>query len=168
MKKASTPIPTLSRRFKSGSTLFLKIVILLVGVLVAALCIFVLPAGIMSDNTGMYRPILIGMYLPAIPFFIALYQGLKLLQFIDKNKVFSLDSVKALKIIKYCGFAISILYALGMPYIFYVADKDDAPGAAALGFMLVFAPLVIATAAVVFQRLLQNVLDIKSENELTV
>lgn len=153
---------------KQGSTLFLKAVILLIGIAVLALCIFVLPAGIMSDETGAYRPILIGMYVPTIPFFIALYQGFKLLGYVDKNKVFSDKSVKALKYIKYCAFMVSGLYALGMPYIFYVADKDDAPGVVLIGFIFIFAPLVVATAAAVFQRLLQNVIDIKSENELTV
>jgi hypothetical protein len=155
-------------RFNSGSTLFLKIVICLFGLLVIGLCIFILPRGIMSPKAGAYLPILLGMYIPAIPFFIALYHGLKLLTYIDKKKVFSSASVNSLKYIKYCGFMISALYAAGMPYIFQVAQKDDAPGVAALGFIFIFASLAIATCAALFQRLLQNILDIKSENELTV
>lgn len=151
-----------------GSTLILRIVILLFGALVAFLCLFLLPKGIMSDETGMYRPLLIGMYIPAVPFFIALYQGMKLLHLIDKNKVFSESSVKALRYIQYCGFTIGALYALYMPYIFQVADRDDAPGVALLGFVFVFASFVVGAAAAVFQKLLQNVIDIKSENELTV
>jgi hypothetical protein len=55
-----------------------------------------------------------------------------------------------------------------MPYIFYVADKDDAPGVAAIGFAIIGLSFVIAVAAAVFQRLLQNAVDIKSENDLTV
>ena len=153
---------------KLDSTLFLRFVIFLIGIAVLALCIFVLPSGISSDKTGDYRPILLGMYVPAIPFFIALYQALKLLNYIDKNKVFSELSVKAVKYIKYCAIAICALYTAGMPFIFYVADKDDAPGVALIGFVFIFASLVVATAATLFQRLLQNVLDIKSENDLTV
>lgn len=153
---------------KLGSTLFLRLVIFLFGIAVLALCIFVLPMGITSDQTGDYRPILIGMYIPAIPFFIGLHQTLKLLDHIDHNKVFSELSVKALKHIKYCAFTISALYTVAMPYIFYVADKDDAPGVVAIGFIFIFASLVVATAAGVFQNLLQNILNIKSENELTV
>jgi hypothetical protein len=153
---------------KLDSTLFLKFIVVLIGIIVLALCIFLLPAGIRTDQTGLYRPILLGMYLPAIPFFIALYQALKLLSYIDKNKVFSKSSVKTLRFIKYCAIIISGLYTAGMPYIFYVADKDDAPGVAAIGFVIIFASFVIATAAAVFQRLLQNAVDIKSENDLTV
>jgi hypothetical protein len=147
--------------------MFLRIVIILFGLAVLLLCTLVLPAGIMSDS-GDYRPILIGMYVPAIPFFIGLHQGLKLLNHIDNNKVFSEASVKALKTIKYCALTVSALYALGMPYIFYVADKDDAPGVVAIGFIFIFASLAVGAAAGVFQNLLQNVLNIKSENELTV
>jgi hypothetical protein len=153
---------------KRGSTLILKIVIILIALGVLALCVFVLPTGIRSDEVGDYLPILMGMYVPAIPFFIALYQAIKLLNYIDRNKVFSEVSVKALKHIKYCAIAICVLYTAGMPYIFYVADKDDAPGVVAIGFVFIFASLVVAAAAAVFQRLLQNVLDIKSENDLTV
>ena len=153
---------------KKGSTLILKIAIFLFGIAVLALCVFVLPAGLRSDNVGYYRPILIGMYVPAIPFFFGLYQGLKLLSFIEKNHAFSLDSAEALGKIKYAALAISILYTAGMPYIFYAAQRDDAPGVAMIGFISIFASLIVAAAAAIFQRLLQNVLDIKSENELTV
>lgn len=153
---------------KQGATIFLRGTVLLIGAIVLALCIFVLPQAISSDNTGNYRPILLGMYIPAIPLFVALYQTLKLLRYIDKDKVFSDASVSALKYIKSCALIISTLFAAGMPYIFYVADKDDAPGVAALGFVIIFASFVIAVAAAVFQRLLQNAIDIKSENDLTV
>lgn len=151
-----------------GSTLILRGVIVLIGLIVLALCIVALPAGIRSDNTGDYRPILLGMYAPAVPFFFALYQALKLLNHIDKNKAFSQLSVVALKNIKYCAFIISALFAAGMPYIFYAADKDDAPGVVLIGLVIMGASFVIATAAAVFQRLLQNAVDIKSENDLTV
>ena len=153
---------------KQGSTIILKGVVILIGIIVLALCIFVLPAAISTDRIGYYRPILIGMYVPAIPFFIALYQALKILSYIDKNMAFSRVSVKALKNIKYCAFTISVLYVAGMPYIFYAADRDDAPGVAAIGFIIIGASFVIAAAAAVFQRLFQNAVDIKSENDLTV
>ncbi len=151
-----------------GSTMFLKGVIGLIGLVVLIFCVYVLPKGISSDQTGYYRPILIGMYIPAIPFFIALYQAFGLLVLIDKNKAFSNLSVKALKNIKYCAIAISGLYILGMPYIYYAADRDDAPGVVAIGFVIIFASFVIAGFAGVLQSLLQNAMDIKSENDLTV
>src|SRR5581483_2190876 len=95
---------------KQGSTLFLKGVVVLLGLIVLALCVFALPYAISMENVGSYRPILFGMYIPAIPFFFALYQALKLLSYIDKNAAFSELSVKALKNIKYSALAISGLY----------------------------------------------------------
>ncbi len=153
---------------KPASTLFLKLVIYFMGLAALALCLVGLPYTIGSFDPGGYDPILVGMYGPAIPFFIALYQGLKLLGFIDKNTAFSQVSVKALKTIKYCGIAISAMYAVGMPYIVMVADKDDAPGVVLIGLIIISASIVIAVFAAVLQKLIQNGLDIKSENDLTV
>ena len=151
---------------KRGSTLFLRGTIILLGIGVLALCIFVLPVG-MRDGID-YRPVIIGMYIAAIPFFVALYQGLKLLGFIDKNNVFSVLAIKALKYIKYCAVTISILYVLEMPFIYIAAEKDDAPGAIVIGLVIMFASFVIATFAAVLQKLIQNAVDIKAENDLTV
>ena len=153
---------------KRGSTIFLKAVIDVIGLIAIALCVFVLPRALSSDVTGYYQPIIIGMYISAVPFFIAIYQVLKLLNYIDANKVFSDVAVKSLKYIKYCAFIISAIYAAGLPYIYYVADRDDAPGVVALSLVIVGASFVIATATAVFQGLLQNAIDIKSENDLTV
>jgi hypothetical protein len=153
---------------KRGSTIILRGAVIAIGLTVLAICIFALPAGLRSDNTGYYRPILLGLFVPAVPFFYALHQALKLLEHIDKNKAFSQGSVDALKNIEYCGLMISALFAAGQPYVFYVADRDDAPGVALMGFIIIGASFVIATAAATFKRLLQNAVDIKSENDLTV
>lgn len=150
------------------STTILKLIIVLIGLTVLVLCVFVLPRGILSEHSGMYRPLLIGMYIPAIPFFIALYQGYKLLQYINKSNIFSEISINALGKIKYCAIAICALYTLGMPYIFYLAQRDDAPGVAAIGFIFIFTSLIVATVSAIFQKMLKNVISIKSENDLTV
>jgi hypothetical protein len=108
------------------------------------------------------------MYVSAIPFFIALYQAFKLLSYIDKNKAFSEISVKALKNIKYCAITISGLYVVGMPFFYILAELDDAPGVILIGMLFIFASMVIAVFAAVLQRLLQEAIDIKSENDLTI
>lgn len=153
---------------KYGSTLFLRLMIAAIGLAVLALCIIALPTGIESDETGYYRPILIGMYLTTIPFYIAMFQTLKLLNYVDKNTAFSEASVKALKYIKYCAASISVLYSAALPYFYYAAQLDDAPGVVVIGMILAFAPLVIAVFAAVLQILLRSAIAIKSENDLTV
>ncbi|MEK7509906.1 MAG: DUF2975 domain-containing protein [Patescibacteria group bacterium] len=150
-----------------GSTFFLKVVIYLIGLAVLALLV-IFASVIYAGNAGMYLPMLLGMFVPAIPFYMALYQGLQLLKYIDTNTAFSEKSVRTLKTIKYCAFTISGLYALGMPLIIYVADKDDAPGAVLVGLVFTIVPLIVGVFAAVLERLMQNALDIKSENDLTV
>ena len=108
------------------------------------------------------------MYLTAVAYFTALYQTLKLLGYIDKNIAFSERSVKALKNIKYCAIAITMLYILCLPIILYMAQVDDAPGLGGIGMIITFGAIVIAVFAAVLQKLLQNAIDIKSENDLTV
>ncbi len=150
-----------------GSTLFLKVVIYLIGLAVLGLCVII--GGVsLSGNAGMYLPVLLVMAAAAVPFFYALYQGLLLLQYIDKNTAFSKTSVKAIRTIKYCAFTISTLYAAGMPVIISIAEKDDAPGGVAIGLVFIFAPLVVGVFAAVLEKLLQSAIDIKSENDLTV
>lgn len=143
---------------KRSLMIFLKGVIIVLGLIVLAVCVFVLPGTIGSIELGGYDPILLGIYASVIPFFIAIYQTLKLLNYIDKNKVVSDSSVRALKIIRYCAIIISALYLVGMPYIFQVADKDDAPGVVALGLLFAFIPMVIAASVTIIQSVLQDVL----------
>lgn len=152
-------------------TLFLKIAVILIGIPVLALCIG-LPwiTNEVADHYPAYLqyPLLTGMYMAAIPFFVALYQALRLLNFIDKNEAFSELSVRALKKIKYCAAAISILYVAVMPLFYLVAQEDDAPGIILIGLVITFASVVIAVFAALLQKLLKNAIDIKSENDLTV
>lgn len=157
---------------KRGSTFFLKIAVFLIATPVLALCIFGLLRlannPVNPDYAHMLYPILIGMYVSAIPFFVALYQALRLLSYIDKNEAFSELSVNCLKSIKYCAITISTLYVVMMPFVYLVAEKDDAPGLIIFGMVPIFASMVIAVFAAVLQRLLQEAISIKSENDLTV
>ena len=159
---------------KRGSTLFLKIAVILLGIPILALCIFGLPilakdaAESNSEFAYVLYSIVIIMYLSAVPFYGALYQAFKLLNYIDQNKAFSKISVKALKNIKYCAITISSLYVVGMPFFYIFAELDDAPGVILVGMLFIFAPMVIAVFAAVLQRLLQEAIHIKSENDLTV
>lgn len=157
---------------KRGSTLFLKLALFLIGMPVLALCIYGLYSLINHPFNPQYAyalyPIVIGMYVSVIPFFAALYEAFKLLSYIDKNEAFSELSVKALQKIKFCAMTISVLYVIILPFVYIVAELDDAPGLIIFGMVPVFAALVIAVFAAVLQRLLQEAIHIKSENDLTV
>ena len=159
---------------KQGSTLFLKTVVILIGIPVLAMCIFLVPkigafaAELYPDIAYIKYLVFINLYATAIPYYFALYQTFKLLNYIDKNKAFSELSVQALKNIKYSALAISVLYVLSMPLFYLVAERDDAPGIIIIGMIMIFASMVIAVFAAVLQRLLKDAIDIKAENDLTV
>jgi hypothetical protein len=157
---------------KRGSTLFLKFAIFLIGTPILAFSIYGLiylfqnPAN--PDYAHILYPIVIGMYLSVIPFFTALFQAFKLLNYIDKNLAFSDLSVKALKVIKLCAIVFCIFYVVIWPFVYMVAELDDAPGLVIIGGLPIFGSMVIAVFAAVLQRLLQEAIEIKSENDLTV
>lgn len=162
---------------KNGSTLFLKVALIIIGVPVLALCVFLLPkiANVAFEEAAngatlgyMVIGILTIMYISAIPFYAALYQAFKLLTYIDKNEAFSQISVTALRKIKHCAISISGLYTVVLPFVFMIAQWDDAPGLVLIGMVVIGASLVIAVFAAVLQRLLQEAIDIKTENDLTV
>lgn len=151
-------------------TVFLKVAIFLIGIFILGLCVFWLPwlvKATAETNSPMLYFIIV-MYISAIPFFIALYQGIKILGYIDNGTAFSEVSVKALKTIKYCAIIISVLYIVGLPILYVVADKVDAPGIIVIGMIVVFASFVIAVFSAILQKLLHNIIEIKSENDLTI
>jgi hypothetical protein len=152
---------------KRGSTLFLKIIISLLGGFVLTMCVGI-SAEMIGEGTALYHPVFLGMYGTAIPFFIGIYQTFKLLRYIDKNNAFSDLSVKALQNIKYCAALISVLYGAALPLLYAVAQREDAPGVLAIGIVFALAAAAVAVIAAVLQKLLQNAIDIKSENDLTV
>ncbi|MVX67452.1 DUF2975 domain-containing protein [Clostridium chromiireducens] len=157
---------------KRYSTIFLKLAVIFIGTPVLALCIFgsiwLVNNPVNPDYAHILYPIIIGILASVVPFFVALYQALRLLGYIDKNISFSELSVKALKNIKYCAVTICTLYVILMPFVYLVAEKDDAPGLIIIGMAPIFASLVIAVFTAVLQRLLKQAIDIKSENDLTV
>ncbi len=159
---------------KKGSTLFLRLALILIALAALALCILAFPemwrSFTFEDQMFMKpgRAIIIGMYASALPFLIALWQSWKLLGFIDKNIAFSELSTKALGNIKYCAIAISVFMAAASPFFYMFAQLDDAPGVVVISMGFVGAALVVAVFAALLQKLLRNAIDMKRENELTV
>ncbi|NDV94017.1 DUF2975 domain-containing protein [Dysgonomonas sp. 521] len=158
---------------KRISIVFLQAVIVLISLVALAFLIwFPLTEG-RATNLDLFsiysdKFILYG-YAASIPFFVALYKAFRLLGYIGQNKVFSENSVKALKSIKYCAIVLSILIAAAGLYIKVFHSKDDDPaGFLAMCIMTTFVSVVVATAAAIFEKILQNAVDMKSENDLTI
>ncbi|MEH7224490.1 DUF2975 domain-containing protein [Bacillus sp. JJ1566] len=162
---------------KLSSTRFLRFAVFVMGIPVLALCLFLLPRiaivafGEAADGATLgyiVLGILTLMYVSAIPYYTALFQAFKLLNYIDRNIAFSDISVHSLKIIRNCAITISCLYLAALPFIFIIAQWDDAPGLVLIGMVVVGASMVIAVFAAVLKKLLQEAIRIKTENDLTV
>lgn len=155
-----------------GSTIFLQVVLVLVAV--GALVVMLWFPHIEGRNAQatvfevyFKDPFLAYAYTASIAFYMALYQSFKLLGFAGRNRVFSPEAVKALRNIKRCATALIGFVAGALVFVMLAAD-DDRAGGVVLGVLLIFGSVVIAIAAAVFERILQNAVDMKSESDLTV
>ena len=160
---------------KRSSTIFLQVVVVLIGIGALALLLWEPHLEGRNKDATLFEiyfkdPFLALVYAGSIPFFIALYQAFKVLGYAGRNQVFSPAAVKALRTIKFCALAIIGFVVVEELFILLMNKGDnDNPGAPIfMGILITFPSIVVATAAAMFERILQNAVDIKSENDLTV
>ena len=158
---------------KRISIIFLQAVIVLSGTVALAILIrFPLTEGraVNLDLFSIYSdPFIVYGYAASTVFFVALYKAFKLLGYIGHNELFSLNSVRTLRSIKYCAIILSILIAMAGLYIRIFHNKEDDPaGFLAMCIVLIFISIAVATAVAVLEKNLQNAVDMKTENDLTI
>jgi len=157
---------------KRSSTIFLQAVIVLSGIGALALMLWEPRIEGRNAHATLFEiyfkdPFLAYAYIASIPFFVALYQAFKVMGYVRHNQTFSQTTVKALRTIKYCAIAIIGFVAVSVIFLVF-GDKDDRPAGVFMRILITFASIVVATTAAMFERILQNAVDIKSENDLTV
>jgi hypothetical protein len=160
---------------KRGSTVFLQVVIVLIGIGALALLLWEPHLESRNIHATVFQiyfndPFLAYAYIGSISFFVALYQAFKLLGYVGRSDVFSQRSVKALRTIKYCAMSL-VGFLVGAEAYFFIVQRgkeDDIAGGVMMGLLLIFVSVVVATAAAVFEKTLQSAVDLKSENDLTV
>jgi hypothetical protein len=158
---------------KRSSTAFLQTVIVLIGI--GALALMLWEPHIEGRNAHatpfeiyFKDPFLAYVYVASIPFFAALYQAFKVLGYAGQNKIFSQPAVNALRMIKFCAVAIIGFVAVSVIFIPFEHDGDDRPAGVFMRILITCPSIVVATAAAMSERILQNAVDMKSENDLTV
>ena len=143
---------------KRSSTIFLQIVIVLIGIGTLAVMLWEPHIEGRNAHATLFEiyfndPFLAYAYIASIPFFVVLCQAFKLLGHIGRNEVFSQRSMKNLRVIKYCAIALVALIVAAEAYLFiFQRGKDDIAGGVFVGLLLIFVSVVIATAAAVFER----------------
>ena len=157
---------------KRASTVFLQIVVVLIGI--GALAFLLLEPRVEGRNAHATNfeiyfkdSFLAFAYVASIPFFVALYQAFKVLGYARQNKIFTPEAVKALRTIKYCAMAIIGFVVVSVVFMLK-GDPEDRPPGVMMRLVITFGSIVVATGAAIFERILQNAVDIKSENDLTV
>jgi hypothetical protein len=163
---------------KRGTTIFARGVIFLVGIAAFSVLTILLPELVREESVG--KPInpyltysfFAGVYILSIPFFVSLYQTLKLLNYIDENKAFSNRSIKALRNIKICAIVFSAMIIIevvaGISLSRSIDPREDITPFITLGLTFTLVPSVIAVFVAVLQRLLADAGALKSENDLIV
>ena len=148
---------------KKSSTIFLQVVIVLIGIGALALMLWEPHIEGRNVHATLFEiyfkdPFLAYAYIASIPFFVALHQAFKVLGYVGQNKVFSQAAVKALRTIKYCAIAIIGFVAVGEIFIM-LGNSDDRAGGVFMGILITFGSIVIASAAAMLERILQNAVD---------
>src|SRR6185436_1705454 len=108
---------------KRGSTIFLQAVILLLGVGVFALLLWepqLEGRNVNATQVEIYfkDPFLAYIYLGFVPFFVSLYQAVRILGYARRDEMFSPRAVRALRIIKFCAIVTALFIVGAEAYIF--------------------------------------------------
>jgi hypothetical protein len=142
---------------KRGSTIFLQVVILLIGLGVLAFLLWEPHVEGRNANATLFEiyfkdPFLAYAYIGSIAFFVALYQAFKLLGSIRRNEMFSQRSVRTLRTIKYCALVIIGFVAVSVIFMIF-GDRDDRPAGLFMRMIITLPSIVVAIAAAVFERI---------------
>jgi hypothetical protein len=157
---------------KRGSILFLRAVLVLIGVGALALLLWEPQAEGRNAHATTFEiyfkdPFLAYVYLASVALFVALYQAFKVLGYVRQDTMLSPAGVKGLRTIRRCAIAI-VAFVVGAELIIALSRNDDPQGGFFMGVLIAFVCTVVAAAVSVLERTLQNAVDIKSEHDLTV
>lgn len=110
-------------------------------------------------------PFLAYAYLGSIPFFVALYQAFKMLGDIERKKVFSRRSLKALRTIKHCALIVLGFVVPAVGYLFIVRPGDDIAGGVFMGLLITLGSILVVIGAAVFERRMRDAASTKSRSD---
>lgn len=155
-----------------SSTLFLRLVITLMAIAALAICGCGVPRMVADetsrhpDGVGVPYAIMICAYILCIPFFTALYQGFRVLNFIDRDKTFSAATAKSLRLIRYCALVIGASFFAGIVAlrIMSAGTGEDPAGPTMIAIVVMFFCLTVMAVSVVLEKQVQKAIDLKTES----
>jgi len=157
---------------KRGPSLFLRAVLVLIGIGALAFLLWEPHGEGRNAHATLFEmyfkdPFVAYAYVGSIPFFLGLYHAFKVLGYAGRHEEFSPSVVRSLRTIKYCAIVLIGFVAVGEVFIL-MSHSDDHAGGVFMGVAITFVSVVVATGSAILERALQNAVDMKSENDLTV
>lgn len=153
-------------------TTFLKIML-------AGMSGFILFLGLVLSFGVLHSDFIHDLYIEKILTYFSLYGSAivalmiivfiyRILRLIDQNNPFSDQSLHFIRLIKKSTLAMFVLFLGLLPMFYKIADGADAPGMMIIGLGIVAVPLVVVVFIATIEKLLESVIQIKLENDLTV
>jgi hypothetical protein len=149
---------------KSGSALFLQVVIVLVGIGTLVWMLWEPHLEGRNAHATTFEiyfkdPFLAYVYAGSVPFFVALHRAFGLFGHVRRNEIFSQVTLNALRTIRHCAMAIIGFVAGGVICIIMFGDRDDRPAGIFMSTLVALAAGIVITAAAIFARKLQSAFE---------
>lgn len=110
----------------------------------------------------------LGLYSAGILGILVVAWVYRILRLIDQDDPFSQQALKLVMGIKNMMLGIFLALSITLPMFYYIADVEDAPGVVLIGVGLAAIPLASVTFVATVEKLLERVIHMKLENDLTV
>jgi hypothetical protein len=110
----------------------------------------------------------ISLYGTAISSLSIIFFVYRILRLIDQSNPFSTQALQLIRKIKQATLVIFVLFLGLLPMVYRIADVEDAPGVVIIGLGIVAVPLALSVFVATIEKLLESVIQIKHENDLTV
>ena len=144
---------------KNISILFLKVALVLLILPTLALGSYGLyyllnnPAN--PDYASSLYPIITGMYVSLIPLYHGVYRVWRILSHVKKETIQSTAAERDIKAVRLSAVLFGVVFLLVSPFVFMVAQLDDAPGLVIFGMIPVFLASIILAIFTLFQEMLK-------------
>ena len=110
----------------------------------------------------------LGLYSAGIIGILVVAWVYRILRLIDQDDPFSQQALKLVMGIKNMMLGIFLALSITLPMFYHIADVEDAPGVVIIGLGLAAIPLAGVTFVATVEKLLERVIHMKLENDLTV
>ena len=107
------------------------------------------------DYASSLYPIIAGMYVSLIPLYHGVYRIWRILSHVRKETIESTAAARDIKAVRLSAVLFGAVFLLISPFVFMVAQLDDAPGLVLFGMIPVFLASIILAIFTLFQEMLK-------------